>query len=82
MTRTPLSSAWTFEHFEWPAAEPVEAHPDLTFNCLNYELSDGAHMVFSADAMGIYTDGDSPAEAISEFCLAVKTRISGGLGGQ
>ena len=46
---------------------------------LRYELSDGAHLVFSAVAKEIYADGNSAEDAIVEFRLAVKTRISGGL---
>ena len=30
MTRVPAASASMFKHFEWPAAESVEAYPDLT----------------------------------------------------
>lgn len=81
MTQVPSASASMYESFDWPAAESVEAHPDLTFKCLRYELSDGAHLVVSADAKGIYADGNSAEDAIVEFRLAVKTRISGGLGG-
>ena len=81
MTRVPAASASMFKHFEWPAANSVEAYSDLSFNCFRYELSDGAHSVVSTDAMGIYADGNSPEDAIVEFRLAVKTRISGGLGG-
>lgn len=81
MTRVPAASASMFKHFEWPAAKSVEAYSDLSFNCFRYELSDGAHSVVSTDAMGIYADGNSPEDAIVEFRLAVKTRISGGLGG-
>ena len=81
MTQVLSASASMYESFDWPAAESVEAHPDLTFKCLRYELSDGAHLVVSADAKGIYADGNSAEDAIVEFRLAVKTRISGGLGG-
>lgn len=81
MTRVPAASASMLKHFEWPAAESVEAHPDLTFNSLRYELSDGAHLVVSAYAKGIYADGNSPQDAVAEFRLSVKTRISGGHGG-
>lgn len=38
-------------------------------------------MIVSADAKGIYADGKSGEDAIVEFCLAVMTRTSGGLGG-
>ena len=81
MVQKKVASASVFEIVEWPAADSVVSHPDLTFNCLRYELSDGAHLVVSADAKGIYADGNSPADAIAEFCLAVQTRLSGGLGG-
>jgi hypothetical protein len=57
----------------------VEARPDITFNYLRYELSDGAHLVVSTVAKGTYADGNSAEDAIVEFRLAVKTRISGGL---
>jgi hypothetical protein len=44
-------------------------------------LSDGAHLVVSADAKGIYADGNSAEEAIEEFRLVIKTRLSEGFGG-
>jgi hypothetical protein len=44
-------------------------------------LSDGAHLVVTADAKGIYANGNSAEEAIEEFRLAVKTRLSGGFDG-
>ena len=59
----------------------MEARPDITFNYLRYELSDGAHLVVSTVAKGTYADGNSAEDAIVEFRLAVKTRISGGLSG-
>ena len=81
MTQVASASASMCKIFDWPAVDSVEARPNLTFNCLTYELSDGAHLVVSADAKGIYADGNSAEDAIVEFRLAVKTRISGGLGG-
>ena len=69
MTRIPSASASMFERSEWPAAESVEAHPDLTFNCLRYELSDGAYVVVSADAKGLCVDGNSSEDAIAELRL-------------
>ena len=51
MTQVPSASAIMYESFDWPAAESVEGN--INFNCLRYELSDGAHLVISADAKGI-----------------------------
>jgi predicted RNase H-like HicB family nuclease len=51
------------------------------FNCLQYELSDGAHAVMSADAKGIHASGASAEEAIEDFSQAIKTRLADKLGG-
>ena len=80
-TRVPLTSASMCKSFEWPVAESVEPLLNLTYNCLRYELDDGAQFVVSADVEGIYADGNSPEDAVMDFRLAIKTRLLDGLGG-
>jgi hypothetical protein len=61
--REPLTSASMCKSFEWPVADSL----DLTYNCLRYELGDGAHLVVSADAKGIHAEGNSPEDAVIDF---------------
>ena len=68
------------KNFDCPA-KSEEAPWDAPYDCFRYELSNGALSVVSADAKGIYSDGNSPENAIVEFRLAVKARILAGLGG-
>jgi hypothetical protein len=75
------SCASMHRNSDWPMVLSLEAHHNLVYNCLQYVLSDGSHVVVSADVKGIYADGDSMKDAVKDFRPAVQTRISEGLGG-
>ena len=71
-----------FESYHWPEYEKsAEKSCQPVYNCIQYELSDGEHVVMSADAIGIHARGDSAEEAIEDFRLAIKTRLADELGG-
>ena len=62
-----MSCASMHDSHHWPDFISMEENYQPVYNCLQYELSDGAHMVMSADAKGMH--------AIVDFCLAIKTRL-------
>jgi hypothetical protein len=74
-----LPCASMYEKSHWP--EQTSSDGYVEFNCLLYEMTDGAHVAVSADVMGIYGNGNSAAESVNEFCSAVKTRLEDKLGG-
>jgi predicted RNase H-like HicB family nuclease len=76
-----MSCASMHESYHWPGFKSMEENYELVFNCLQYELSDGAHMVMSADAKGIHASGASAEESIEDFSQAIKTRLADKLGG-
>ena len=45
-------------------------------------MNDGTHVVASADVCGIYGNGSSVEEAVEDFCMAIKTRLTNNLGGR
>lgn len=65
----------------WPHSEPVEAYRNATYNCLQYQLSDGAYVVVSADVQGIYGNGESAEAALEDFRRAAETRVTERKGG-
>lgn len=68
-----------FESYHWPECEEKSSQP--VCNCIQYELSDGEHVVMSADAKGIHARGCSAEEAIEDFRSAIKTRLADKFGG-
>lgn len=76
-----MSCASIHESHHWPDFISMEESYQPVYNCLQYELSDGAHMVMSADAKGIHASGASAEEAIEDFCLAIKIRLVDKQGG-
>ena len=76
-----MSCASKHKSHHWPDFIPMEENYQPVYNCLQYELSDGAHMVMSADAKGIHASGASAEEAIEDFRLAIKTRLVDKQGG-
>ena len=44
-------------------------------------MNDGTHVVASADVCGIYGNGSSVEEAVEDFCMVIKTRLTNNLGG-
>ena len=58
-----------FESWHWPEHE--EKSSRLVYNCVQYVLSDGEHVVMSADAKGIHARGVSAEEAIEDFRSAI-----------
>lgn len=74
-----LPCASMFEGLYWPEYEGKSSQP--VYNCIQYELSDGEHVVMSADAKGIHARGCSAEEAIEDFRSAIKTHLADKLGG-
>ena len=48
---------------------------------IDYNMNDGTHVVASADVCGIYGNGSSVEEAVEDFCMVIKTRLTNNLGG-
>ena len=69
------------ESHHWPTCDAMDGCSSPTYNCLLYELSDDTHVVVSADVCGIYGNGHSMRDAVEDFCLAIKTRLTDKLGG-
>ena len=69
------------ESYHWPEFVSLDEYSNPQYNCIQYELSDGAHIVMSADAKGIHASGTSAEESVRDFCLAIKTRLQDKQGG-
>ena len=77
----PSSCASMHESHYWPTSDAIDGCSNPTYNCLKYELDDGTHVVASADVCGIYGNGSSALEAVEDFCMAIKTRMTDKLRG-
>ena len=54
-----MPCASMFDSYHWPEYEKSrEKNSQTVYNCIQYELSDGAHVVISADAKGILLEQD------------------------
>lgn len=78
---TETDCAANHPNHHWPRAEHLEAYKDSIFNCVVLQYDDGGFMVASADAKGIYGDGNSVDEATDDFRLAVECRVFDKQGG-
>ena len=76
-----MSCASMHEIYHWPECTSMKENSQPVYNCFQYELSDGAHVVMSADAKGIHASGACADKAIEDFYLAIRTRLEDKLGG-